>query len=187
MNDREETELPLEGVDWSAWPKPPENLRATVLAQTSRVVRRRAWWRRARLASGWGLAYAAGIATAWLAWPREAARPMPAAPQPATAKQVAAAHEAQNPAEENLSALSPEELRRRVPGAARSEQRRLLRLAGDRYLYGAANVEAALDCYRQVIELTPRAELGRHDADESWLLAELKSSAVHYQDRLAQE
>ena len=187
MSDRDDTELPLEGVDWSAWPQPPEKLREALLVQTSRIVRRRARRRRARLVVGWGLAYAAGIATAWLAWPRDAVQPAPAAPQAAAATQVAVAQPPHKPATEDLSVLSPEELRRRVPRAPRAEQRQLLRLAGDRYLYGAANLEAALDCYRQVIELTPRAELGQHDADESWLLAELKSSAVHYQDRLAQE
>lgn len=74
-----------------------------------------------------------------------------------------------------------------MPGAPRGEQRRLLRLAGDRYLYGLADVESALDCYRQVIELTPRAELAMHDSHESWLLAELKSSEVHYADRVRAE
>lgn len=187
MSEREETELPLGSVDWSTWPKPPENLRRALLVETNRVIRRRAWRRRSRLAASWGLAYAAGIATAWLAWPRGAPPPAPAAPQRVKVTQVAIAKPPQKPAKEDLSVLSAEELRRRVPGAPRAEQRQLLRLAGDRYLYGAANVEAALDCYRQVIELTPRAELGQHDADESWLLAELKSSAIHYQDRLAQE
>lgn len=187
MSDRGENEPPLDKVDWSSWPTPQEQLRKAILAETSRLVRRRMWRRRARLAAGWGLAYAAGLATAWLAWPREAAPPLPASPMTTAATQVAAAESRQEPADEDLSTLSAEELRRRVAGAPRAEQLRLLRMAGDRYLYGTADVKAALDCYRQVIELTPRAELGRHEADESWLLAELKSSAVHYQDRLAQE
>lgn len=187
MSDSRDAELPLENVDWSSWPKPPDHLRASVLSQTSRVVRRRAWRRRSRLIAGWALAYAAGIATAWLSWPREAVPPAPDAPKTVETAQVAVAQPHEEPPEEDLSPLSPEELRRRVAGAPRAEQRRLLRLAGDRYLYGSADMEAALDCYRQVLELTPRAELGKHDADESWLLAELKSSAVHYQDRLAEE
>jgi hypothetical protein len=45
-------------------------------------------------------------------------------------------------------------------------------------LYGRADVVSALDCYRQVIELTPREELAERQDDDSWLLAELKSSAA---------
>jgi hypothetical protein len=87
----------------------------------------------------------------------------------------------------DLSGLSPEELRRRVAGAPRPEQIRLLRLAGDRYLFGQADLDGALDCYRQIIELTPRGELARQQTDDSWLLAELKSSVASSATDLAGE
>lgn len=186
MSDSYEGELPLEDMEWSTWPKPPEHLREALLAETSRVVRRRVWRRRSRLAASWALAYAAGIATVWLGWPRAAVPPAPALEMVAN-KEVTVHPPRHESPPEDLAALSPEALRRRVAGAPRDEQRRLLRLAGDRYLYGAADVEAALDCYRQVIELTPRAELAKHEANESWLLAELKSSEIHYADRLREE
>ena len=186
MSDESEAELPLESIDWSSWPKPPDRLRAEVLETTSKLVRRRARHRRWRLVGGWGLAYAAGIATAWLAWPRD--KP-PAAPtvQPAHGRQIAAVAPPQPAAVEDLSALSPEELRSKVADAPRPEQIRLLRLAGDRYLFGAADVESALDCYRQVIELTPRGDLAKHETDDSWLLAELKLSAAGNEAQLAGE
>jgi hypothetical protein len=65
-----------------------------------------------------------------------------------------------------------------VPGAPRERQIRLLQLAGDRYLYSSADVASALDCYRQVLELTPPGELGPPAEHDSWLLAELKLSAA---------
>ncbi len=75
-----------------------------------------------------------------------------------------------------IAALEPEQLRAAVPGAPRAEQIRLLRLAGDRYFYDSADMRAALDCYRQVVELTPEKELSQPDPQDNWLLAEMKLS-----------
>ena len=181
MNGPTRDDLPLESADWPRDASPADGLRGAIWEQTSGIVRRRAGRRRLRLAASWGLAYAAGIATAWLAWPRERALVAPTPPRPKVGgnavEQVAAAP-SQPRVAEDLSTLSPEELRSRVADAPRPEQLRLLRLAGDRYLFGRADVGSALDCYRQVIELTPRAELARREDDDSWLLAELKSSAA---------
>lgn len=181
MSDLPQEDLPLQSIDWSTWPTPPDRLRAELLQATNRVVVRRARRRRWRVAAGGGLAYAAGIAPAWLAWPI-APVPQVAIPQVATPPPIAM-NLAPGPADEDepsplsLESLSPEELRSRVAGAARPEQIYLLRLAGDRYLFGAADVMSALDCYRQVIELTPRKDLIKPQPDDSWLLAELKLSA----------
>jgi hypothetical protein len=125
------------------------------------------------------------MATVWLGRPREG-RPEASAPQAAGTTQVAANVAAEDAQAENLALLSPDELRRRVAGAPRPEQIHLLRLAGDRYLFGAADVESALDCYRQVIELTRPSDLTKRESDDSWLLAELKSSAAA-SSRLAAE
>lgn len=64
-----------------------------------------------------------------------------------------------------------------MPRAPREKQLRLLALAGDRYLFNQADVESALDCYRQVIELTPAGEREPPQPEDSWLLAELKTAA----------
>ncbi|HJT35320.1 MAG TPA: hypothetical protein VJ783_25060, partial [Pirellulales bacterium] len=56
------------------------------------------------------------------------------------------------------------------------QQIRLLEMAGDRYLYGRADVASALDCYRQVLELTPPDARRQPLPHESWLLAELRAS-----------
>ncbi|HEV3342568.1 MAG TPA: hypothetical protein VG125_19505 [Pirellulales bacterium] len=177
MSDAADTESLLEGIDWSSRPTPTEGLRGELLAKTTRLVRGRARRRRWGVAAGWGLAYAAGLATAWFARPRDNGPPVNRT-QASAATQIAANVAPGETPVEDLGAVPPEELRRRVADAPRPEQIRLLRLAGDRYLYGAADVESALDCYRQVIELTPRGDLAKHESGDSWLLAELKSSAA---------
>jgi hypothetical protein len=80
-------------------------------------------------------------------------------------------------AADGLASLSPAELRRLVPKAPRETQVRLLALAGDRYLLDQADVASALDCYRQVLELTPAGERAPPEPEDSWLLAELKAAA----------
>ena len=184
MSDTSDREPLLEGIEWPSRPAASEGLRADILAKTTRLVRRRARRRRWGIVAGWGLAYAAGMATVWFGRPREN---QPEASRAQTITTQVAANVAPDEAPiDNLATLSPEELRRRVAGAPRPEQIRLLHLAGDRYLFGAADVESALDCYRQVIELTPPSDLAKRESDDSWLLAELKSSAAA-SSRLAAE
>ena len=176
MSEPLEEQSPLATAAWSDLPapRPPAALSASIRAATSGLVRRRAQRRRWRTAAGFALAYAAGLASA-LAWPT-APRPAPRAPQQAA--QPAKVDRAAPAAAVEVAALDPEQLRRRVIGAQRSEQIRLLRLAGDRYLYDSADVRSALDCYRQVVELTPEEKLPRPDPQDNWLLAELKLSAA---------
>lgn len=185
MSGGNEVDASLDDIEWSNWPKPPDDLRRKLLEETTRIVRRRAAGRRCRMAVGWGLAYAAGLVTAWLALRQEPAAP--ARPEKSSVRQVATNEAARQTPQEDLDRLPPAELRRRVADAPRPEQIRLLRMAGDRYLLGSADVESALDCYRQVIELTPPGELVGHDSGDSWLLAELKSSAAGVDSRLAAE
>ena len=176
----------------SWWPETPpaEQLKAAVLVQTSRVVRRRARLRRMRRLMTIATAYAAGIATAVVAWRHvEPVRVVQVAQAPAP---PAAWHENRSSQrrankgrevsderpgqfdERQLASLSPAELRRLVPDAPREQQIRLLEMAGDRYLYGRADVASALDCYRQVLELTPPEARREAQPNDSWLLAELK-------------
>lgn len=186
----------LANLEWSGVPevRMSEALSAALLDRTRALVRGRARRRRWRLAAGWGLTYAAGICTALVVRPRDDGQPQAVqiadvpgihAPrgqtrEPASAPPRPKARSDSVPSQKStrLEALSPEELRERAAGAPRAEQIRLLRLAGDRYLYGAADMRAALDCYQQVIELTPHDELARIDPHDGWLLAELKQSAA---------
>ena len=166
-----------------SWPggEPPRALHDALLQRTSRLVRRRSRVRRVRQLCALAAAYAAGLATMRAVWTE--ARPAPPAPQPSlvasagTKKTPTAQAKAQEPTRD-LARLSAAELRRMVPGAPRERQIRLLQLAGDRYLYASADVASALDCYRQVLELTPPDEVGPPREHDSWLLAELKLSAA---------
>ena len=163
------------------WPsaEPPQALRDALLMRTSGIVRRRSRARRLRQIAMVALAYAAGLATMRAVWrdAQPAQKPLPSlAAAPRVEKMTPAVETPETQAD--LASLSPAELRRMVPGAPRARQIRLLQLAGDGYLYGAADVDAALDCYRQVLELTPPEGLGRPDPHDSWLLAELKLSAA---------
>jgi hypothetical protein len=186
MTHRQPEDEPLlEGLNSPlGWPETaiPRELRDALLRRTGALVRRRARMRRLKQVAAAGLAYAAGLATMWAAWPA-GPPPLDAPPQLAQAppkpeQPQAAADEVLSPqATPELASLSPAELRQMVPGAPRARQIRLLQLAGDRYLYGAADVANAFDCYRQVLELTPPDELARSGPQDSWLLAELKRSA----------
>lgn len=191
--ERDEWVLPAD-----AWPETPhaDRLKAALLDQTSRVVRRRARLRQLRRLTTLGLAYAAGIVTAAIAWragPAQVAQ-LDQRPAPLTARREegsrphrpdethgasAAPNERldeQRLDEQRLATMSPGELRRLVPDASPEQQIRLLEMAGDRYLYGRADVVSALDCYRQVLELTPPDARRQPLPNESWLLAELRAS-----------
>lgn len=174
---------PLENLSWPVEPPRDDLLRQSLLETTSQFVRGRRYRRRLRLVGSWSAAYAAGLATALLVWRgdrpvAELAAPQAAVERVAVARVATGVSDSRPVAEAPPEELSPEELRSRVLGAPRPEQIRLLRLAGDQYLYGRADVAAALDCYRQVIELTPPAKLAERHQEDSWLLAELKSSAA---------
>lgn len=192
--DKEGSNAIWETLSSGAWPAAPEaaEFRAALLAHTTAIVRRRARWRRARRMSTIGLAYAAGVLTMIVVWRLPApgdgradplavhsgpgeSRPSPLA-KPRSANQAAREQPSVDVADE-LASLSPAELRRLVPRASRQEQVRLLALAGDRYLFNQADVVSALDCYRQVIELTPAGEREAPRPEDSWLLAELKAAA----------
>lgn len=198
MNDSQNTPLgddaSFAGLDWSTVRevRMPEALSAALLDRTRAMVRGRARRRRWRLAAGWGLTYAAGICTALVLRPHETVQPqivqVAGLPEDGSRGQIrdsaspprpmTGSDDAPLPKSTRLENLTPEDLRERAAGAPRAEQIRLLRLAGDRYLYGAADMRAALNCYQQVIELTPRDELARIEPHDGWLLAELKQSAA---------
>jgi hypothetical protein len=185
-----------------------------LLAETTAVVRSRGRRKRVRRYAGFALAYAAGIATATVVWPRPEALPrrVDAVVESAVAGEESRRREtpptgaerrletpptvngrgqeiaAVSPAPASATAAAdPVALRRQVAAAPPAEQIALLRRAGDLYLGRYGDLESALDCYRQVLELTPASERGQFDAGDSWLLAELKHAqsapAVAYVDQ----
>lgn len=193
LHDADEPLLPDHELD-------PQDLRlpvarpefcAALFTETARLVRRRARRRRWGRAAQFALTYAAGVLTVLALWwnsttaaaPKQseqvAAAPSPAAPAKTTPPELAAAPKKEpNSTALDERRLSPEQLRARVAGAPRAEQIRLLRLAGDRYLYDYEDVVMALHCYRQVLELDPPNARRPFDSDDSWLLAELKNARV---------
>jgi hypothetical protein len=72
------------------------------------------------------------------------------------------------------SSDDPWQLRQQVANASPSQRIQLLRRAGDLYLTNSLDVESALNCYRQMLELSPRPAQASVDPDDTWLLAELK-------------
>ncbi|HUY36188.1 MAG TPA: hypothetical protein VMV69_25845 [Pirellulales bacterium] len=177
-----EQELLLPGIELPemAWPESPvpATLRAALLDRTTALVRSRTRARRLRIAGGWLAAYAAGLATAWVALSRQVPAgqdtPRQAAVAHIATPAAAQPHDTADHERDDEEELTPLELRRRVADAPRPEQLRLLRLAGDGYLYDRADVDSALDCYRQILELTPPERRGAVEPDDSWLLAELR-------------
>jgi len=167
MSDLDEQEPLMEAseelcAEMLARPQAGREFREALLERTCAAVRSRPRRRRLLVAGCVCLAYMAGIATVtlWTRGPAEA---------PGTwATQIAHTETLVDTPDE------PESLLARVPEALRIEQIRLLSRAGDLYLAQRDDVERALYCYRQVLELTPSSQLLAADQDDSWLLASLK-------------
>ncbi len=148
-------------------------LRAQLLNQTTHVVRGFERRKRFTRIAGWGLAYAAGILSAWLAL-RNVAEEAPQAP--AVARKEEPTRSTEPPKVVNPKRSTPEMLRARVAGARRDVQIELLRQAGDMYLNERNDLRSAVQCYQQVLELADTPEQLAVLPDDSWLMAELKSS-----------
>jgi len=141
---------------------PSGELRRRILERTTAVVRARARRRRLAIPLGAVLTFAVGFCCAWTL------RDAPSAPT--VPRQ--AAHPAGR--SEPVLALAPEALLAKVSEAPRAERRELLKRAGDSYLALEGNMEKALDCYRQFIEITPAGEALQPNAADPWLLEALK-------------
>jgi len=166
-----DSEAPLaEGLETlPPYPEVPDELRDAILRRTCATVRRRPRRLRTMAACVVAAAYAAGLGTALL-WPGADGPPAPlvAAPAPEVAPVIPAVTAV------DAASASPQALLARVPDAAPSEQVRLLTQAGDRYLTDYGDVARALDCYRQVLELTPDSQSLTFEASDTWLLTSLK-------------
>ena len=120
--------------------------------------------------------YAAGLGTALL-FSTESAAPLASSPAPVLPVPVPRASPAHTDKSATTAAevaLVPREILRQVRGAPPDEQRRLLKLAGDAYLTSHADIDNALYCYRQLLELTTPERKGISVPDDSWLLVALK-------------
>lgn len=153
-------------------------LRERVLRETTQVVRGHRRRKRTLRVAGWGMAYAAGVLSAWFGLrqltesPREAMTAQQTTPE--TKEAVARKEPSKTAAPQRRT--TPEELRARVAGANRDEQIDLLRRAGDLYLNERNDLRSAVTCYQQVLELAETPEQLAVLPDDSWLLAELKQA-----------
>ena len=150
-------------------PEPAPGFRESLLLRTSRLVetraRRRRWARRGIAGVAAALLFGAGFASARL---------LDEGSPPLGPPIAAVPREPVTPVEPAMP-VEPDEIRRRVPLAPSAERGDLLRRAGDAYL-ARGDLDGALECYRQVMEIegrTPRAAAGREDA---WLLVALRRS-----------
>ncbi|MBI4602149.1 MAG: hypothetical protein HY721_09335 [Planctomycetes bacterium] len=173
----------LEGLPHGALagPEPSPGFQEALLRRTSGAVRRRGALRRARLMACILLAYGAGLATALAL--RSAGEPAggprgPAAAAPQGLAALAPAAPTVEPAETEPAAPSPEELERRARGWPGRQRAALLKVAGDGYLAALGDIERAVRCYREALDLTPRKDLARIEPGESWLFAALKESRL---------
>jgi hypothetical protein len=152
-------------------------LRQALRVQTTRVLRRRRWWRRTRLTGALAACYLAGILTMRVAAPAPAPPPeISRQPTPPTLPDEPERVEAPRPTvEETALAL---EWRAFEATEHRAE---LYRQAGDRYLERERDPSSALRCYRQALNATPPENLAISPSD-SWLLMTLKEARLKEKD-----
>ncbi|HKI38678.1 MAG TPA: hypothetical protein VKA46_42915 [Gemmataceae bacterium] len=159
MSDTPERD-PLEDLLAPPGPIDAEALRQSVLAATTRRLRRRRWQRRVALAAALAACYAAGLLTMRLLAPAFPPQDIPAEvvreerPAPPPAPMVVAA----DPAAE-----------RRPDRAAR------LRQAGDRYLTEENDPEAALHAYSESLNAGSPDD-SKFSPDDNWLLMAIKNA-----------
>jgi hypothetical protein len=158
-------------------PDAPEGLEEELLRRTTSVVRANRRRRRIAATAAAVLLYAVGFGTARLVG-LDAGGPGRPAPHE-TAETDAVSSEGLLVAEgepgADLAVLAPGEIERRADEATPEERRRLLELAGNRFLDEQSDVEAAMRCYRNLLAVAEEREW-MPDADDSWLLIALKRS-----------
>jgi hypothetical protein len=144
---------PPEPVDTAA-------LRQSLLAATTRQLRRPRWVRRAALAAALAACYAAGLLTMRVL--------APAAP-------VAAPVEAAVKNDAPPAAVAAEAVERRAETAADPERAALLRQAGDRYLDEETDPASALRCYAKSLDAGSQDD-AKFSPDDNWLLMAIKNA-----------
>ncbi len=151
-------------------------LKAAILAETSRLIRRRRWAGSATKALlGAGL-FLSGLGVGWSAKPSPSPAPPPAvAPPEVIAVPVLVLPPSPPPAEPYQSADRIELIAEQADD--RAEAARLYRLAGDKYLTDAGEPGQAARCYRLHLQHAGPAGLAVESAD-SWLLTSLKTQRL---------
>jgi hypothetical protein len=172
MND-----LPAQDPDpfahWLAVSRSPDAevaaLRQTVLQRTKRILRHHRWTRRAAVAAALAACYAAGVALMYWLRPPAAAEVIivEKSPEPAPAPPATEPREAE-PSAVALEWQAVESSEKRVE---------LYRRAGDRYLAESNDLEAALRCYRQMLNAGSEKDL-LNSPDDNWLLMALKDARL---------
>jgi hypothetical protein len=157
--------LPAGSFDF---PRPPASLREEVYRKTARAVRARVRHRRLRLALAFAAVFGAGLSIGRL--PGGGTPAAPAVRPPADF-------------DRSLTAPTPGEIQSRVPEAVPEDRPSLLRQAGDSYLLSQGNIEGALECYRQYLEI--EAPDGRRPSPsrDTWLLEALKQGRTTHPRR----
>jgi hypothetical protein len=154
--------LPPDGFEL---PRPPDGLQDRIFALTARQIRTRSRRRVYRLVAAALVVYAAGFFTS------RAVRFGPVeAPTPARSDSGVESIAANR----SPPAADPDATLRRVRSAPPPERPRLLKQAGDEYLIASGDLDGALHCYRQFLEIASDDERTRSDPGDTWLLGSLK-------------
>ena len=144
-------------------------LREAVLAQTTRVIRRRRWVRRGAIGTALVLCYVAGLGTMRV-WTGVSP---PTGPAP-----IAAAEES-GPITPKVAAepVAPKAVGKQIASnrtRPRKSRFEIICEIGDRYLYRDADTEAAIRGYRRALRVATPEELKICPQRDSWLLMALK-------------
>jgi hypothetical protein len=140
-------------------------LQERLFRQTTRMIRRRRWLRRAGFAAAFAACYLAGAVTVYLvrspAPPQPGTVPLPSPPSTASPGETTVGLTAVALENQALDSVQP--------------QPELYRLAGDRYVAESGDLQAALRCYRQALDEGPEQDL-QVKPEDSWLLIALKEA-----------
>ncbi|MBN2294598.1 MAG: hypothetical protein JXM70_19365 [Pirellulales bacterium] len=155
------------------------HLRQTLLSQTTRIVRRRRWTRRAAVGSALAVFYLAGIGTmqAWNHFHNSAAPQEFAAAsaiETTPIKKAISRNDTPKAAPHGIAAQTEgdkDTSKQTRPNPTRFE---LICKISDRYLYRDANTVAAIRGYRRALRIATPEELKICPQRDSWLLMALK-------------
>src|SRR5262249_12445637 len=126
----------------------PDALRLAILAQSLRLLRQRRRWRRVGQGTLLGACYVAGLLTTWLCTPSpESPRASILAEQPSLPSRPAPPGDGLPTPAVEIGPDVPAIVLERLARANKAQRACFYRLAGDRYLEGEGDAEAALRCY----------------------------------------
>ncbi len=142
-------------------PQSAEGFQDALFARTVRVIRSRSQWKRVRLAVALVAVYIAGFGTSQFLGVKAVEAPAAVTVESTVVSRVHV------PAD-------PVAVLRRVHTTSFAERPGLLKQAGDEYLLASGDLEGALHCYRQFLEIASDDERTRPEPGDTWLLASLK-------------